>query len=88
MARVFPSSSSMRPHERTRLWLCQEVAFFAQPANLTAKTPRLLARSAVLGPSARRPSSRSACTAQLRTACPDGTNSGASSSGVRPACTN
>ena len=38
-------------------------------------------------PSARRPSSRSACTTQLRIACADGSNSRAKSSGVRPART-
>ena len=43
--------------------------------------------SAVLSPSARRPSSRSACTTQLRIACADGSNSRAKSSGVRPART-
>ena len=46
---------------------------------------RSSSRSAVLGPSARCPSSRSACTTQLRIACADGSNSRASSSGVRPA---
>ena len=40
-------------------------------------------RSAVVRPSARRPSSRSACATQLRIACADGSNSFASSSGPR-----
>ena len=44
-------------------------------------------RSAVVRPSPRRPSSRSARATQLRIACADGSNSFASSSGVRPAQT-
>jgi hypothetical protein len=41
-------------------------------------------RSAVVRPSSRRPLSRSACATQLRIACADGSNSLASSSGLRP----
>ena len=49
---------------------------------------RSSSRSAVLGPSPRRPSSRSACTTQLRIACAVGSNSRDNSSGLRPARTN
>ena len=45
---------------------------------------RSSSRSAVLGPSPRRPSSRSACTTQLRIACAVGSNSRDNSSGLRP----
>src|ERR1700731_4755546 len=41
-------------------------------------------RSTVVGPSTRRPSSRSACATQLRIACADGSNSFASCSGTSP----
>ena len=49
---------------------------------------RSSSRSAVLGPSPRRPSSRSPCTTQLRIACAVGSNSRDNSSGLRPARTN
>ena len=45
---------------------------------------RSSSRSAVLGPSPRRPSSRSPCTTQLRIACAVGSNSRDNSSGLRP----
>ena len=41
-----------------------------------------------LGPSRRTPSSRSACITQLRTVWPEGSNSWASESGLRPVRTN
>src|SRR5262249_36967495 len=44
-------------------------------------------RSAEVNPSARRPSSRSACATQLRIVCAVGSNSRSNSSGVRPART-
>ncbi len=45
-------------------------------------------RSAIVRPSLRRPSSRSACSTQRRIAVADGSNSFASRSGLRPARTN
>jgi len=51
------------------------------------RSRRNSSRSAVVNPSALRPSSRSAWWTQFRIACADGSNSLASSSGVRPART-
>ena len=55
---------------------------------ISRRTRRSSSRSAVLGPSPRRPSSRSAGTTQLRSACAVGSNSRDNSSGLRPARTN
>ena len=90
--RLFWPSVGNKLRNRIRKWadqrrgFCQDVAFFAHATNLTAKTTQLLVLRGAQ-PSARRPSSRSACTTQLRIACADGSNSRAKSSGVRPART-
>ena len=55
---------------------------------ISRRRRRISSRSAVLGPSPRRPSSRSPCTTQLRIACAVGSNSRDNSSGLRPARTN
>ena len=47
-------------------------------------TRRRSSRSCVVSPSVLRPSSRSACTTQLRIDCADGSNSSANSSGLLP----
>ena len=60
----------------------------ARNRRFSRRRRRSSSRSAVLGPSPRRPSSRSACTAQLRIACAVGSNSRDNSSGLRPARTN
>ena len=55
---------------------------------ISRRRRRISSRSAVLGPSPRRPSSRSPCTTQLRIACAVGSNSRDNSSGLRPVRTN
>ena len=55
---------------------------------ISRRRRRISSRSAALGPSPRRPSSRSPCTTQLRIACAVGSNSRDNSSGLRPARTN
>ena len=65
-----------------------KVSRSSRSRRISRRRRRISSRSAVLGPSPRRPSSRSACTTQLRIACAVGSNSRDNSSALRPARTN
>ena len=64
------------------------IARSSRRRRFSRRSRRISSRSALLNPSARRPSSRSACATQLRIAWAVGSNSRANSSGVRPVRTN
>ena len=60
------------------------IARSSRTRRFSRRSRRISSRSALLSPSPRRPSSRSACATQLRIAWAVGSNSRASSSAVRP----
>jgi hypothetical protein len=83
--------AKQRRYSMTSSAIASSVGGTVRPSRLLyspARNRRLSSsRSAVVRPSSRRPSSRSTCATQLRIACADGSNSLASSSGLRPART-